>query len=479
MAGLFAVRALRAGRAQFDPFGERSASEDEEDDNLDDVSEAGSLTSEDMRRAAAPKVAAQSHWEFDAAEALEDAADDPAAEDVNPQRSAAAQAKSLPPPPPLSIFKTTWEVPCELLYEDDDAEAFCVRWSPDDSLLACGCGDGVVRIFHGDDGRLAYNLEREGNAMRMPITSLRWRPATEGAKTKNVLLAANADGTVCHWHVTSKKCLHTISEDKNQVYALDFRPDGSVFASAGKDYAVRVYDEATKSLTHTLQTGWVGQPSAGHSNRIFSLKFDTDDPHVLYSGGWDNTVQIWDLRTASPQGSFYGPHMCGDALDAHGHEVLTGSWRPNKQLQIWDARTRELMSDVPFRHAAVPSGGKEACHLYAAQFSKPGALGRRTIVAGGSSSNELRLFERDGFGTLASMKLPRGVYGVDMSHDGSRIAVAGGDCKLRVLDVPGASKHHAPPPPAPLAASEAEPLASESALPPPPAAPPVPPVLAD
>ena len=30
--------------------------------------------------------------------------------------------------------------------------------------------------------------------------------------------------------------------------------------------------------------------------------------------------------------SFYGAHIAGDALDIHGNEVLTGSWRPENQL---------------------------------------------------------------------------------------------------------------------------------------------------
>ena len=106
-----------------------------------------------------------------------------------------------------------------------------------------------------------------------------------------MLLAANADGTICHWHVTSRKCLHTISEENNQVYALDYTPDGSQFATAGKDFAVRVYDEATKSVVSKLASGWLGAPSAGHSNRIFSLKFVPQDPQLLLSAGWDNTIQ--------------------------------------------------------------------------------------------------------------------------------------------------------------------------------------------
>lgn len=38
--------------------------------------------------------------------------------------------------------------------------------------------------------------------------------------------------------MTSMKCLHTTSEDPNQIYALDYRPDGLKFATAGQDYQV-------------------------------------------------------------------------------------------------------------------------------------------------------------------------------------------------------------------------------------------------
>ena len=101
--------------------------------------------------------------------------------------------------------------------EDEAAEVFCVRWSPDDLLLATGCGDGFVRVFNADGGDLSYVLEREAWRPRLPTTCLRFRPTTEVSKTKNVLLVGNADGTVQHWHVTSRRCMHTIIEQQNEV----------------------------------------------------------------------------------------------------------------------------------------------------------------------------------------------------------------------------------------------------------------------
>lgn len=51
-------------------------------------------------------------------------------------------------------------------------------------------------------------------------------------------------------------CLHTISDPDNQLYCVDYKSDGSIFATAGKDKMVRIYDEATKSLVSTLSGGY-------------------------------------------------------------------------------------------------------------------------------------------------------------------------------------------------------------------------------
>ncbi len=111
--------------------------------------------------------------------------------------------------------------------------------------------------------------------------------------------------------------------------------------------------------------------TSGHSNRIFSVKFKADDPNLVLSGGWDNTVQIWDLRTGHSVRSIYGPHICGDALDvnAQGH-ILTGSWRPERALQVWDLGSGRPMRDIFWASgmgAAASAASAENASLYAAQ----------------------------------------------------------------------------------------------------------------
>jgi len=46
-----------------------------------------------------------------------------------------------------------------LTISNNGSEVFCVRFSPDGDYLACGCGDGGIRVFNSSDGRLAYSLK--------------------------------------------------------------------------------------------------------------------------------------------------------------------------------------------------------------------------------------------------------------------------------------------------------------------------------
>lgn len=276
-----------------------------------------------------------------------------------------------------------------------DVDIFCARFSPpshsstEPQLLAVGLGNGSIAVHHGATGRLIQYItaaSASGTATTvlapssggLPVTCLRWRPAAAGTSkvsdattaSRNVLLAAGSDGTLRHIHATSGRVLNTIVEPNNtQVYACDYCPSGKFFASAGNARCIRIYDEERHTLVSELTggntvgnatsygnnfsmlaaaaapiTGLAPPPAkrnpeataSGHTNRIFAVTWHPTEPHMLASGGWDNTIQIWDTRVGSAVRSIYGPHLGGDGLtfSPDGKHLITASWRATEQLQV-------------------------------------------------------------------------------------------------------------------------------------------------
>ena len=84
-----------------------------------------------------------------------------------------------------------------------------------------------------------------------------------------------------------------------------------------------------------------------------------------------------------------------------GDTILTGSWREEDQLQLWDYGSGQLINTLEW-------GSR--CALYAAQSSDDG----KRIAAGGSGSNELRVFDTNSLQCLGKASdLNGGVYSLD------------------------------------------------------------------
>jgi hypothetical protein len=235
-------------------------------------------------------------------------------------------------------------------------------------------------------------------------------------------------------------------EEGNSILTASYSSDGTKFATAGRDRFVRVYDENTRKPILKMGSS-VLEAAAGHANRIFASCFDPSDGNTLLTGGWDNTVHIWDLRSGRSERKIFGPHLAGDSLDVKGGRVLTGSWRPHDPLQVWDLGSgKQLCSgqynpgtashkhDVLDTYTAATAPGL----IYGASFNPDASF----VVAGGSGNNCVKVFNSKDPHRLplvgAILGLPGAVFAV-AAHD-QLIAVGGSFDQVFVYEVvPSAS----------------------------------------
>ncbi|XP_071501297.1 uncharacterized protein [Diadema antillarum] len=287
-------------------------------------------------------------------------------------------------------------------------EVMCCQYSEDGSLLAVGTVDGSIKVYSTETAAQLYNLsDSETKESHLPCTSLNFRHHLEEDKSFNLLLATYASGMVKLWHTATSQCLHTIHEPR-QTLAAAFDKKTSLFVTTGSDDKIHVYDATTKQLIQTCQPSPSMNVMDGHRSRVFSVKFHPKLEKEFVTGGWDDTIQFWQIGNEHAIRKTYGPHICGDALDidVHHNHILTGSWRKTNNLQVWDYNTGSLMKSVP----------KDINNslLYCAQW-----LGKDHIVAGGCDANMVRVIDR---GTLQTtgriVELSRGVYCMDNNRQG-------------------------------------------------------------
>lgn len=254
--------------------------------------------------------------------------------------------------------------------KNEDSDVTSLRFSPSGRSLAVGCFNGNVYIRSSQESRLMYRIQAVSS--ESPITSLRWHPVIP-----NSIVAVSASGFVSAWHTETGQRLWGFQEEDNSLNTIDFSPNGSLFSTAGSDCSVRTYNLATRQLTSKLETKLYMQGEvSGHENRIFSVIYL--DNNTIASSGWDNTIIIWDLRSGEVTRSIFGTQICGESMVSPSfNQIISGSWRDDKQLQVWDVGTGNNISTTSIDF------GEEPLQVYSLSLSS----NKQMLACSGSGLN--------------------------------------------------------------------------------------------
>lgn len=181
----------------------------------------------------------------------------------------------------------------------------------------------------------------------MPTVCLKWHPYS--SFSMNFLYFANVNGYIGLMDTESMD-KRVLIEEADEIACIDFSLDGACLASVGKDAQIKLYDSnlnsssrlnqliCTYGESRTTTGGDVSshgfrsssvldmidnestqESSATHTNRLQAVKFSNTSSFLLFTGGWDRCVKIWDRRSARGYVSqLNGPFICGsDAIDVN------------------------------------------------------------------------------------------------------------------------------------------------------------------
>ncbi|KAJ3325832.1 hypothetical protein HDU93_002581, partial [Gonapodya sp. JEL0774] len=109
----------------------------------------------------------------------------------------------------------------------------------------------------------------------------------------------------------------------------------------------------------------------GPSSRSFVVRIHPETQTTLLTAGWDNTIQLWDTRAGCAVSRIYGPYICGESVDwdESGKRILSGSWRKENQVELWDYPSGQKLDTVKW--SLYPDMAARSTMIYSAGFSHP------------------------------------------------------------------------------------------------------------
>ncbi len=217
----------------------------------------------------------------------------------------------------------------------------CVAFSPDGKTLAATCMDSVLRLWNVETGEV--RLECHKDKRRSFTYTVSFSP--DGRR-----IAQAKHDAIILWDAATGKELQTLW-GCGASSAIVFSPDGKVLASGGFGQTICLWN---------LETGKPLSPSYGHQGPVSGVAFAPDN-RTLASAGHDNTIRLWDIHTGKElyQALGHSDRITNLFFTPDGRTLISASH--DHTIRWWEASTgkefrRRPVEQTYFILALSPNG---------------------------------------------------------------------------------------------------------------------------
>ncbi|XP_039599660.1 WD repeat-containing protein 3 [Polypterus senegalus] len=160
-----------------------------------------------------------------------------------------------------------------------DEDVLCVRYTPDQKLLAVSLLDCTVKIFYTDT--LKFFLSLYGH--KLPVLCM------DICHDSTLIATGSADRNVKIWGLDFGNCHRSLFAHDDSVMFLQFVPKTHLFFTAGKDGKIKQWDADNFEQVQVLE---------GHHQEVWCLAVSPNGDNVV-SASHDKSLRLWE-RTKEP-----------------------------------------------------------------------------------------------------------------------------------------------------------------------------------
>jgi len=319
--------------------------------------------------------------------------------------------ESAPRKVPRKIAKVPFKV-LDAPQLQDDFYLNLVDWSSS-NMLSVGLSN-CVYLWNACTSRVTKlcELDSSGGSADQTVTSVSWTQRGER------LAVGTSAGEVQIWDATQCRKLRTMTGHTARVGTLAW--NGCVLSTGSRDHNIIHRDvRQQQDVMAKLQ---------GHKQEVCGLKWSYDEQQ-LASGGNDNKLYVWSLRSTSPVLRFSEHQAAVKAIawSPHQHGLLaSGGGTADRCIRFWNTVNSTAVSCV--------DTGSQVCNL---AWSKNL---NEIVSTHGYSLNQIILWKYPSMSKVATLTghTYRVLY-LASSPDGQTIVTGAGDETLRFWNVfPGA-----------------------------------------